>query len=81
MNKNLNRILIIIFSFSIILANQFHYVDGYKKDSTNKKLKIHDIKAGTLVKKIDGTDEYEILPKLATDVAIGIDGMVGDTQM
>ena len=66
MHKTIPSISLILFLFNIIISNNFHYVEPYKKDTLTKKIEIHDIKAGTLVKKIEGTNKYEILPRVET---------------
>jgi len=81
MHRFIPSILFTLILFSANLANQLYHVDSYKKDTSIKKIEIHEIKAGTLVKKIKGTNQYEILPKMKTNVNVNIDGMVGDTKM
>ena len=44
-------------------------------------IKFSDINQGTLVRNIDETDQYEILPNLKTNVNIQIDGMVTTTTV
>ena len=55
MNKHSSYISFTLIFISIILSNQFHHVNPYKKDTLNKKIEINEIKAGTLIKKIEGT--------------------------
>ena len=81
MQKTFPSILLTMFLFNIIFSNDFYTVTDYKKDTVIKKIDIHDIKAGTLVKKIKGTNKYEILPRFENKINISINGMVADTQM
>ena len=81
MKKYFGAILLIFLWTNIVLSNEFYNVEAYKKDTLNKKIKIRDIKAGTLIKKISGSEEYEILPNMETIVNIKIDGMVSETKM
>jgi Ca-activated chloride channel family protein len=54
-------------------------LDEYKKETP--PLKLDDIKEGALVRKIDGSDLYEMLPGLETRVQINIEGMVASTTV
>ena len=44
-------------------------------------IKIEEIKAGTLVRRISGTNDYELIPQIETDISIDIQGMVSSTIM
>jgi len=80
--KKYSGVLLVVFLLTNnVLSNEFYNVEAYKKDTLNKKIKIRDIKAGTLIKKISGSEQYEILPNIETIVNINIDGMVSETKM
>jgi len=75
--------LITILSISIPNTNQLELSVLDDAIETNKKqfVKIEEIKAGTLVRRISGTNDYELIPQLDTDISIDIQGMVSSTIM
>ena len=79
----MKKITILIVSLSFIITNLENPVilnDSKEKPQLTGH-RIHEIKAGTLVKKIKGTDRYEVIPRLETNVSIDIQGMVASTIM
>ena len=57
-------------------------VENDENINTKKTIKINEIKAGTLVRKVEGsTDEYELIPQIETDVSVDIQGMISSTIM
>ena len=73
--------IITILSVSLSSTNQLELskVEISKSVEGKKTLKIEEIKAGTLVRKISGTNDYEIIPQIETDIMIDIQGMVSNT--
>ena len=74
-------IFIISLSFSISASEKTIILDDSKEEKGLTGYRIHEIKAGTLVKKINGTDKYEVIPQLETNVSIDIQGMIASTIM
>ena len=57
-------------------------VENEENINTKKTIKINEIKAGTLVRKVEGSaDEYELIPQIETDVSVDIQGMISSTIM
>ena len=78
----------IVLLFSTLTSEIHHTVlkdENTQLNELRKKLQNHvklsDINEGTLVRKIDDTGSYEILPNLNTLVNINIDGMVSTTTV
>lgn len=76
-------LFITIISLSLSNSNTNDISLTVIEDQKNLKqsIKIQEIKAGTLVRKISGTNEYELIPQIETDVTIDIQGMVSSTIM
>ena len=76
-------ILITLLSISIPNPNQLELsiVEDIEETGTKQFVKIEEIKAGTLIRRISGTNDYELIPQLETDISIDIQGMVSSTIM
>jgi Ca-activated chloride channel family protein len=86
--SNANR-MFILFTLSFIFvafAYQCHPTHSNSQDIDKSQMKappvtLNDIKEGSLVKKIKGSEFYELLPQLETKVGINIEGMVSSTSI
>jgi len=79
----MKKIILLLISLSLAIIeseNQTILQDINDKEKI-KGYKIQEIKAGTLIKKIQGTDKYEVIPQLETNIAVDIQGMVASTIM
>jgi len=74
-------IILILFFFNPITPNNIRYVESFQKDTISKIIEIKDINAGTLVKKIEGTNKYELIPRIENNINVQINGMIANTQM
>ena len=80
-------IITIITLLSLSLSNitsdqlELSIVEDAPEIESAQFIKINEIKAGTLVRRISGTDNYELIPQIETDVSIDIQGMVSSTIM
>ena len=79
----MKKIIILIISLSIIIPNTEEAIvlSDSKEKNTLEGYSINEIKAGTLVKKINGTNRYEVMPQLETNIEVDIQGMVSSTIM
>ena len=80
-------LIILITLLSVSLSNtnenpsELTVINSNEEAEPKQFIKIEEIKAGTLVRRISGTNDYELIPQIETDISIDIQGMVSSTIM
>ncbi len=79
-------LLLYLFLGLLFAENQSEFnssMDSLRQSITlynnNALIKMNEIRTGTLVRKIEESNMYEVLPELKTNVSISVDGMVSTT--